>query len=179
MDGPLNAPPLWTHKELIIKYRPKNNFVQLSKSSLIKQGGAYFSAISGWKSILMSALEAYGHRECCRVPFISLTLTFVLSFRSLPCSRQLFNRICSKTAKMCIYWTNPGESFWNFLTVFDNLTIMTILTFFTIFSILANFDNFRQRPIQRQSQRLVTFETLTTILTIENLNSWQSLLPDN
>ena len=27
--------------------------------------------------------------------------------------------------------------------------------------------------------RLVTFETLITFLTIENLNSWQSLLPDN
>ena len=31
----------------------------------------------------------------------------------------------------------------------------------------------------RQSCRLVTFETLIAILTIENLNSWQSLLPDN
>ena len=30
-----------------------------------------------------------------------------------------------------------------------------------------------------QSWRLVTFETLITILTIENLNSWQSLLSDN
>ena len=34
-----------------------------------------------------------------------------------------------------------------------------------------------QRQWHRQSQRLVTFETLITILTIENLNSWQSLLP--
>ena len=32
---------------------------------------------------------------------------------------------------------------------------------------------------KRQSCRLVTIETLITILTIENLNSWQSLLPDN
>ena len=31
----------------------------------------------------------------------------------------------------------------------------------------------------RQSCRLVTIETLITILTIENLNSWQSLVPDN
>ena len=30
----------------------------------------------------------------------------------------------------------------------------------------------------KQSKGLVTFETLITILTIENLNSWQSLLPD-
>ena len=36
-----------------------------------------------------------------------------------------------------------------------------------------------QRQWQRQSQKLVTFETLITILTIVNLNSWQSLLPDN
>ena len=31
----------------------------------------------------------------------------------------------------------------------------------------------------KQSKGLVTIETLITILTIENLNSWQSLLPDN
>ena len=31
----------------------------------------------------------------------------------------------------------------------------------------------------QQTCRLVTIETLITILTIENLNSWQSLLPDN
>ena len=35
--------------------------------------------------------------------------------------------------------------------------------------------------VYRKSQpcRLVTIETLITILTIENLNSWQSLLPEN
>ena len=32
---------------------------------------------------------------------------------------------------------------------------------------------------KERSQWLVTFETLITFLTIENLNSWQSLLPDN
>ena len=32
---------------------------------------------------------------------------------------------------------------------------------------------------KRQSCRLVTIEKLITILTIDNLNSWQSLLPDN
>ena len=37
----------------------------------------------------------------------------------------------------------------------------------------------RQWQIQRQSWSLVTFETLITILTIENLNSWQFLWPDN
>ena len=38
---------------------------------------------------------------------------------------------------------------------------------------------FGQRQRQRQSQRLVAFETLITILEIEKLNSWRSLLPDN
>ena len=33
--------------------------------------------------------------------------------------------------------------------------------------------------LKRQSWRLVTFEILITVLTIENLNSWQSLIPDN
>ena len=37
----------------------------------------------------------------------------------------------------------------------------------------------RQWQWQRQSQWLVTIETLITILKIENLDSWQSLLPDN
>jgi len=36
-----------------------------------------------------------------------------------------------------------------------------------------------QRQWQRQTKGLVTFETLITILKIENLNLWQSLLPDN
>ena len=33
--------------------------------------------------------------------------------------------------------------------------------------------------LKERSYRLVTFETLITILTIENLDSWQSLLSDN
>ena len=37
----------------------------------------------------------------------------------------------------------------------------------------------RQTQTQRQPWKLVTFETLITILTIENLNSWKSVLPDN
>ena len=36
-----------------------------------------------------------------------------------------------------------------------------------------------QRQWQIQSQRLVPFETLIKIPTIENLNSWQYFLPDN
>ena len=59
----------------MIIVKPEPWHLQLSKSSLIKQGGAYFSAISGWKSILMSAPEAYEHRECCGLLVLSLTLT--------------------------------------------------------------------------------------------------------
>ena len=54
---------------------------------------------------------------------------------------------------------------WNFLTILDNLDNWD------------NWDNFWQ--LKGQSWRLVTFETLITILKTENLNSWQSLLPDN
>ena len=36
-----------------------------------------------------------------------------------------------------------------------------------------------ENTIKEQFKRLVTFETLITILIIENLDSWQSLWPDN
>ena len=66
-------------------------------------------------------------------------------------------------------------------------TILTILTFSTILTIFDNwwqFSQFRQLllpfwQLKRQSWRLVTFETLFTILTIEDLDSWQSLLLGN
>ena len=50
------------------------------------------------------------------------------------------------------------DFFWQFWQLLTNLTILTTL---------------------KQSCRLLTIETLITILTIENPNSWQSLLPDN
>ena len=64
---------------------------------------------------------------------------------------------------------------WQLLKIFDNYDIF--LKFRQIWQLLTIFYNFLQ--LKRQSWRQVTFETLTTILTIENLNSWQSLLPDN
>ena len=87
--------------------------LQLSKSSLIKQGGAYFSAISGWKSILMSAPEAYEHRECCGLLVLSLTLTLFTTSTKHHGScwggwsdfSLLFTRICS-------LMTNPCEQQW-------------------------------------------------------------------
>ena len=77
---------------------------------------------------------------------------------------------------------------WHFLIFSYNF-----LTIFTIFTIFDNFWQFWQFlqflqckqfvdklwQLNRQSWRLVTFETLITILAIENLNPWQSLLPDN
>ena len=55
---------------------------------------------------------------------------------------------------------------WQFLTIFDNSwQLRQLRQFLTI--------------LKRQSWRLVTFETLITVLTIENLNAWQSLVPDN
>ena len=55
-------------------------------------------------------------------------------------------------------------------------TILTILKFLTIFDNFWQFSQFRQLllpfwQLKRQSWTLVTFETLITILTIENLNS--------
>ena len=76
--------------------------------------------------------------------------------------------------------------FWQILIILTIFTILTILTFFLQFwQFLTIFDNWRQFSqfrqfllsfwqLKRQSWRLVTFETLITILTIENLNSWQS-----
>ena len=62
------------------------------------------------------------------------------------------------------------ENFENFEN-FDNLTVSTIKTNLTSRTIFWQ--------LKWQSWRLVTFETLITVVTIENLNSWQSLLTDN
>ena len=64
---------------------------------------------------------------------------------------------------------------WQFLTIFNNF--QQCWQFLQLLTILDNFWQFWQ--LKRQFWRLVTFETLITVLTIENLNSWQSLLPDN
>ena len=51
------------------------------------------------------------------------------------------------------------------MTIFDDNFLMTIFD-----DIETIFDNWKDSPGD------LTFETLITILTIENLNSWQSLL---
>ena len=50
--------------------------VQLSTSSLTIHGGAIFSAVSGRKSIPISAIEAPEHGACYRVHGFYLTTTF-------------------------------------------------------------------------------------------------------
>ena len=77
--------------------------LQLAKSSLIIHGGAYFSAVCGWKLIPISSPEAYELRECCGLLGLSLTFTFCCFPQfALPmgCSRHIFKRICSKLANM-------------------------------------------------------------------------------
>ena len=74
------------------------------------------------------------------------------------------------------------DNFWQFLTIFDNVwQFLTILKRFDNFWQFLQLRQLRQflTILKRQSLRLVTFETLITVLTIENLNSWQSLVPDN
>ena len=50
--------------------------LQLSTSSLAIHGGAIFSAVSGRKSIPISAIEAPEHGACYRVHGFYLTTTF-------------------------------------------------------------------------------------------------------
>ena len=79
--------------------------LQLTKSSRAIQWGAIFSAVFGWKLILISSPEAYEHRECCGLlVFLSCSLLFTTSTKhhgSHWCGWSdlslLFTRICSLT----------------------------------------------------------------------------------
>ena len=55
---------------------PFRKLLQLSTSSLRIHGGAIFSAVSGRKSIPISAIEAPEHGACYRVHGFYLTTTF-------------------------------------------------------------------------------------------------------
>ena len=55
------------------------NFLQLSTSSLAIHGGAIFSAVSGRKSIPISAIEAPEHGAWYRLLGFCLTITFCLN----------------------------------------------------------------------------------------------------
>ena len=77
--------------------------LQLSKSSLAINGGAFFSAVSGWKSIPISVPGPCEVTESYRLLGFCLTYSFILShtFTLDQCrvSRR-FNSISPKTAKM-------------------------------------------------------------------------------
>ena len=61
-----------------------------------------------------------------------------------------------------------------------NFKKITLCEFWKFLNFFDNFDNcWLLWQFLKQSCRLVTIETLITILRIENLNSWQSLLLDN
>ena len=89
-----------------------NRFMlQSGASSLAKHGGAYFSAVCGWKLIPISAPEAHEHRECCGLLALTLTITFFCFPQfALPigCSRQFCKRISSKRANMDL----SSQQFW-------------------------------------------------------------------
>ena len=65
----------------ITRFTEKYINVQLSLSSRGLHGGAYFSDVSGRKSILTSATEAYDHTESYRLLGFCLTITFL--FKSI------------------------------------------------------------------------------------------------
>ena len=95
-------------------------FLQLAKSSLAIHGGAIFSAVCGWKSILISAPEPYKHRECCRLLVFPPGATFFLPYTCtlLPLFSGHFKWICAEAGHMDLFlWqihvtcfsTNPFE----------------------------------------------------------------------
>ena len=78
--------------------KPKK--VQLGSSSRAIHWGAYFSAVFGRKFNPTTVLRPSQPLACYWMVFSPPSVTFVLSFRSLLCSMELFKRISSKTAKM-------------------------------------------------------------------------------
>ena len=88
---------------------------------------------------------------------------------SIPCNWETFispgNMCETKSNKIKQVQTKPNNYHYFLFKLFNK------------FGLIIDFLKFWQ--FLRQSWGFVTFETLTTILTIENLNSWQSLLSDN
>ena len=77
--------------------------IQLSKSSRAFFGGAYFSAVSGWKSIPISVPGPYECLECNRLLGFCLTITFLpcITFTIDQCTvSKRFDRISQQSAKM-------------------------------------------------------------------------------
>ena len=88
-------------------------FLQLSKSSRALNGGAYFSDVSGWKSILTSATEAYDHTESYRLLGFYLTITFCLKPTQQAVS--LWNcRVCWRICLFYLYgFVTNGKYLWS------------------------------------------------------------------
>ena len=103
-----NVTELCNNYHMIEHIQPRSNDnllpfsldLQLSKSSLSKHGGAYFSAVFGRKFNPTTVLRPSQPLVCYWRVFSPPSVTFVLSFRSFLCSMELFKRISSKTAKM-------------------------------------------------------------------------------
>ena len=104
-------------------YQPLSaTHIQLSLSSRGLHGGAYFSDVSGRKSILTSATEAYDDTESYRLLGFCLTITFLFKYSTpgrfplkLPCLLKdllvLFVWICYKWQILVVSETgNPSIS---------------------------------------------------------------------
>ena len=81
-------------------------------------------------------------------------------------------------------WPKFIYDFWRIYSFLEDFQIFgKFLDFWKIFRFLENFQIFGKFSHFWETTKtilgLVTFEILITILTIENLNSWQSLLSDN
>ena len=70
-------PPLTTVATLATN---SYNTLQLGRSSPAIHGGAYFSAVCGWKYIRISSPRPYKHRECYRLLFFPPGATFFLPY---------------------------------------------------------------------------------------------------
>ena len=97
-------------EDLIFK---KNTQIQLSKSSRSIHGGAYFSAVSGWKSIPISVPGPYKCPECNRLLGFCLTITFCLNPAHLAVS--LWNcRVCWRISLFYSYgFVTNGKYLWS------------------------------------------------------------------
>merc|ERR1711983_693452 len=81
-------------------------FVQLSKSSRSKNGGAYFSAVCGSNLVPVSATEAHWHRVCDRLlGFFSRAHFFVSQkfavLKAVQLAGSLFGNMVGKMRNTC------------------------------------------------------------------------------
>ena len=95
------------------------HYLQLSKSSQSKNGGAYFSAVCGSNLVPVSATEGHEHRVCNRLLGFYPPGTFVLPHTCTHhplihgrCQQYLFRSrsigfVCWEIQSTC-FWTNPA-----------------------------------------------------------------------